>query len=107
MIERPNEIRCDDCIFGYNFFRFSPTTFAPVQETPIRNDYILGPGDRIESEYFGANDDENDAYISRNGSFVLPLVGPVNLAGLTLQEAREYVESKVKSKILGKDPFIK
>ena len=106
LIERPNEIRCDDCIFGYNFFRFSPTTFAPVQETPIRDDYILGPGDRIESEYFGANDDENDAYISRNGSFVLPLVGPVNLAGLTLQEAREYVEDKVKAKILGTDVHI-
>jgi protein involved in polysaccharide export with SLBB domain len=106
LIERPNEIRCDDCIFGYNFFRFSPTTFAPVEETPIRDDYILGPGDRIESEYFGANDDENDAYISRNGSFVLPLVGPVNLAGLTLKEARKYVENKVKSKILGTDVHI-
>ena len=51
LIERPenltNEDICEECIFGYDFFQYSPTTFAPVDNTPVPSDYVLGPGDKL------------------------------------------------------------
>ena len=43
---------CKDCIFGYEFFKYSPSTFAQVSSIPISSDYILGPGDKLQITLF-------------------------------------------------------
>tara|TARA_B000000441_G_C21604868_1_gene268082 strand:+ start:372 stop:749 length:378 start_codon:yes stop_codon:yes gene_type:complete len=30
---------CPECIYGYSFFQYSPTTFAPVDNSPVNPDY--------------------------------------------------------------------
>ena len=42
-----DEVACADCIFGYDFFQSTPTTFALSSNVPIPTDYTLGPGDKI------------------------------------------------------------
>jgi len=34
-------------LFGEEFFSRSPSSFAPLQDTPIPSDYVLGAGDEI------------------------------------------------------------
>ena len=59
LTERPENLDdiksdCEVCIYGYDIFRFSPTTFAPFDQVPVSPDYLLGPGDRIKISIYGA-----------------------------------------------------
>ena len=105
LIERPElellDEKCIDCIYGYDFFKYSPTTFAPTSDIPIPTDYILGPGDFLEFNFFGSSNIKAQSYISREGEVVLPLLGPVNLLGLTFSEARETLSLKAKNELIG------
>lgn len=39
--------------FGYNIFAGQPTSLAPVNDIPVPDDYIVGPGDQIKVQLFG------------------------------------------------------
>ena len=90
-----------DWIYGYEQFQTSPTTFAPSSSMPIPPDFLLGPGDGFNIEYYGNKNVSMEKFISRSGQLNLPLVGPVNLAGLTFKEAQELVEKKISSELIG------
>jgi protein involved in polysaccharide export with SLBB domain len=100
---KDSELYCETCIYGYNFFQYSPTTFAPVSRTPITANYLLGPGDKLLINFYGNNDKEVEATISREGKLVLPMIGPVNLLGKTFQEAKDFLNNKVKAELIGTD----
>jgi len=112
MIERPESKEslsgeeCQDCIFGYDFFQYSPSTFIQTSSFPVPSNYLLGPGDKIEIIYYGSNNNSEEAYILRNGNLVLPIIGPVNLAGKTYKEASVFLQQKVKSQLIGTEVSI-
>ena len=88
-------IECLDCIFGYDFFKYAPTTYSPVDNLPVPPDYILGPGDKVTVNLYGRETKEIESFISREGNFFLPPLGPISLSGLTFSEARELVKERV------------
>tara|TARA_B100000674_G_scaffold43887_1_gene30362 strand:- start:5129 stop:6934 length:1806 start_codon:yes stop_codon:yes gene_type:complete len=94
---------CQDCIYGYNFFKFTPSTFAPVGDTPVNASYVLGPGDKLLVNFYGSEEIEEKAFINREGLVVLPLLGPVYLQGMTFSEANEFLKNKAKNELLGVD----
>ena len=100
------EAECSTCIYGYNFFRSTPTTFALSSNVPVSPDYVLGPGDKLLVELYGNNSNKKDAYISRTGDFNLPLIGPISLVGLTLSKAEEIISAKVKNELIGTEVYI-
>ena len=100
---KDSDLYCETCIFGYNFFQYSPTTFAPVSRTPITSNYLLGPGDKLLINFYGNNDKEVEATITREGKLVLPMIGPVNLLGKTFQEAKDFLNNKVRTELIGTD----
>ena len=93
-------------IFGYELFSSSPTTFAPATDIPVSDDYVLGPGDEIRFQTYGNTSLGASLFISRNGDVVLPKLGPVSLAGLTLKEAKELLEKKVSSELIGSEAYV-
>ena len=97
---------CGGCIFGYNFFNSTPTTFALSSNVPIPTDYTLGPGDKILVEFFGTNSEKKEGYISRLGTFNLPLLGPINLAGLKFSAAEELLKRRVSQELIGTDVYL-
>ncbi len=106
LIEKPEiqnigESDCDDCIYGYDFFKYSPSTFVQTSSSPVPSDYLLGPGDKLEINYYGTENISEETYIKRNGNVVLPKIGPVSLAGLTFSEAKNLMENKVESTLIG------
>jgi len=107
LLERPElkeedeeeKYKCEECIYGYDLFRFSPSTFAPANIVPVSFSYILGPGDELTVSYYGANEDSITGFIQRDGTFNLPLLGPVSLVGFTFTEAQEHLKKRIKEKL--------
>jgi len=97
---------CDNCIYGYDLFTSTPTTFSLLSDVPIPPDYMLGPGDKLSIEYFGNENLTKEGFIGRTGILHLPLLGPVTLAGLTFSEANSLITRKVKSELIGMEVFI-
>ena len=82
---------CEDCIYGFNLFRSTPTTFSLASNVPVPPSYTLGPGDKIRIEYYGNENLTKEGFITRTGTLHLPLLGPVTLAGLTFSEAEAFI----------------
>ena len=104
MVERTDLIepeQCDDCIYGYSLFRFSPSTFAPANQIPISSSYALGPGDQIQMVLYGNEQAKGVAYISREGTLNIPLLGPVTLAGLTFDSAVDLLNKRLEKELIG------
>ena len=97
---------CDTCIYGYNLFTTTSTTFSLVSDVPIPPDYMLGPGDKLSIEYFGTENLTKEGFIGRTGVLHLPLLGPITLAGLTFSEASSVITRKIKSELIGTEAFI-
>ena len=92
---------CSDCIYGFNFFQFSPSTFAPADDTPVNSSYSIGPGDKLLVSFYGGNEKKYEVDVNREGKVVLPMIGPVNLTGMTYGEATTYLKEKVKAELIG------
>lgn len=100
-IDEEDKEKCEECIYGYDFFEYAPTTFAPTESVPISSDYILGPGDSLDIYLYGNDEDEATSFISRTGEIFIPYIGPVNLLGLTFEQANELLKSRVKAELIG------
>ena len=110
LVERPDpytaENTCEECIFGYDFFQFSPSTFAPTDNIAVSSDYVLGAGDLLEISLYGNQSDKSEGYIGRDGFINVPLIGPIQVAGLTYDEAKELLQQRVETELIGTSIFI-
>ena len=97
---------CIDCVYGYDLFRSTPTTFALSSDVPVPPSYTLGPGDKIRIEYYGNENLTKEGFITRTGTLHLPLLGPITLAGLTFSEAESLVAKKVSTELIGTNTFM-
>jgi len=82
-------------IFGSEFFANTPSTFAPVSNTPVQSDYTLGPGDELQIRGWGTIDIDYRATIDRNGTISIPTIGTVPLAGVKAGEAQNVIRAAV------------
>ena len=98
--------KSENWIYGYELFNSSPTTFTPATDIPVPEDYILGPGDQLSIQTFGSKSLTSKNFISRDGNVVIPQLGPVNVVGLTLREAKQLIEDKVSKEIMGTQAYV-
>lgn len=87
--------------FGYELFSDVPTSFAPATDVPVPAGYVMGPGDELVIQYFGKENNNFSAVISRDGMVSLPDIGPIDVAGLTFSAAREEIISRVSEQKIG------
>ena len=76
-------------VFGYNVFR--GTSFLSFQSNlnlPTPDDYIVGAGDKLFIDIYGQSEAYYQAEISPEGYAILENIGPVNVNGLTIKDAR-------------------
>ena len=97
---------CDNCIFGYELFTTTPTTFSLSSNVSIPPNYTLGPGDKLTIELYGNENSTKEGYITRTGTLHVGPLGPITLAGLTFSEAKSLISKKVKNELIGTDVFI-
>ncbi len=81
-------------IFGANLFS-DPNTFSPVSDVPVSNDYVIGPGDEIRIQIFGAVNQQADETVDRNGNIPLRDVGDVHVAGVRYSQLQPFLKSQL------------
>ncbi|MBV8629886.1 MAG: polysaccharide export protein [Silvibacterium sp.] len=69
-------------VFGADLFRYVPSTFAPLDMTPVPPDYVIGPGDELRVRVWGQVNFNADLRVDREGEIYLPQVGNIHVAGL-------------------------
>ncbi|MBI5643981.1 MAG: SLBB domain-containing protein [Deltaproteobacteria bacterium] len=80
--------------FGYDLFEREPGTFAPIDGMPVGPEYLLGPGDELMVSIWGKISGEHMLRIDREGKVNFPVLGLVQVAGLTFSEAKDYMEKE-------------
>lgn len=80
--------------FGYSLFSSPVSTFAPVADVPIGGDYVLGPGDGLNVLIWGRMNRTFNLQVQRDGTVLMPEIGPIGVAGLTFDEAKQLLESR-------------
>ena len=82
-------------VFGHNIFNNELLTFEPSNNIPTPSDYILGAGDYVFIDVWGASQNLIETEISPDGKIVVEGVGPLHLAGKSVQEANKYLAEKL------------
>jgi polysaccharide export outer membrane protein len=82
-------------VFGVDVFRRSTTQFLPLLSGPVPPDYRLGPGDVLVLILTGDVELTHQLSISREGFVLIPQVGQVFLANLTLDQARSVLYDRL------------
>lgn len=84
-----------DKIFGADLFRDRNVEFTPSLNIPTPDNYQLGPGDEIVIDIWGAAEQNYRETVSPEGTISISGLGPINLNGLTIEEARERLISSL------------
>jgi len=87
--------------FGYDLFAGTPNTFAPVTNVPVSPNYLLGPGDMLQVMFYGKTNSAFGLEINRDGTVNFPELGPVGLAGLSFQEAKDMLQTRINTQMIG------
>ena len=79
---------------------------APLNSlSAVGADYRISPNDLMEFNVFGVPDMKRDVRVNASGQVSLPLIGPVQVAGLTSQDAEQLIATKYREKYL-RDPQV-
>jgi polysaccharide biosynthesis/export protein len=84
---------------------FNDRLLSMVGPAPQTQDYVLSEGDLLQVTVFEANELKRDVRVGDRGSILLPLLGVVDVKGLTTREAAEKVENAYRKKYL-QDPHV-
>ena len=97
-------------IYGFNVFKGN--TFLSFQSNlniPTPLDYVIGPGDKLFIDIYGQSENYYQSEVSPDGDVILENIGPVNLSGLSLENARKRLLSRFKTiytGIINKTTFV-
>ena len=81
--------------YGANLFQRVPSTFAPVDLTPVPPDFVIGPGDELRIRVWGQLSFQANVRVDRSGDIYLPQVGPVHVASVPFAELDDHLRSAI------------
>ncbi len=87
--------------FGYDLFSNVPTTFAPATDIPVTADYVVGPGDTVNVQLFGNENQQYFLTVTREGVINFPEIGPLNVSGLSFPDVRNLIDQRVGQQMIG------
>ncbi len=93
-------------LFGLDFFNTFQTTFMPINEPNPDSGYVLDVGDILNIQLVGQINETEDYIINNDGSISLPDVGKIIIAGLSLNDASQFIKSKINAALIGTEAFI-
>ncbi len=81
-------------IYGRDLFEM-PQAYASDSALPAPAEYILGPGDEVRVQVWGAVDYSGSHTIDRNGQITLPKVGVFMLAGVPVRDVESVLRAQL------------
>lgn len=85
-------------VFGRDIFSQANPSFQPNVNMAVPPTYILGPGDQVVIDIYGASQQTLIHTISPEGTITIPSYGPVYLSGLSVAAAKKKLKSTVGSR---------
>ena len=82
-------------IFGLDIFTRASTQFQPLLSGPVPDEYLLGPNDRIVVILTGDVELTHELVVTREGFIVVPTVGRISVANLTMAELRLLLRNRL------------
>ena len=82
-------------IFGHNIFQNEKLSFEPNLNIATPAGYILGPGDEVLIDIYGTSQSSQKYAISPEGTIIIEKIGPVTVAGLTVEQAQAKVNQQM------------
>ncbi len=82
-------------VFGHDIFNNHLLTFEPQMNIPTPQNYVLGPGDQLIIDIYGATQETQSLTVSPDGTVTTPNVGPVQVSGLTVSGAKNRISEKM------------
>lgn len=82
-------------VFGRDIFNKEELTFEPAMNIPTPDNYVLGAGDAVLIDIYGASQKTVEATVSPDGFVVIEGYGPIQVAGLTVSQANSRVRSQL------------
>ena len=90
-------------VFGRDIFRQANPNFQPNANTPIPDNYVLGPGDQVVVDIYGASQNTLIHTISPEGTITVSGYGPIYLSGLSVAGAQKKLRNTLGSRYKSSD----
>ena len=82
-------------IFGKDLFSDVPSTYAPLDDIQVNQDYVIGTGDELQVRGWGMVDIDVSATVDRSGAIFIPRVGSVKVSGVQYKDLQGYLKKAV------------
>ena len=92
--------------FGSTFFQGFPSTFMPINDPSADPNYILDVDDLVRVNLIGSRNDQMDLRIDRSGNIFIKDLGLINLAGISLNDAKKLINSKIQKLFIGTEAIV-
>lgn len=78
-------------VFGRDIFNNRRLTFEPPMNMATPQNYVLGAGDQLVIDVYGATQESLTLTVSPDGDIIIPDFGPVHVSGLTVAAAQSRI----------------
>lgn len=85
-------------VFGRDIFNRKDLSFEPNMNIATPRNYRLGPGDAVVVDIYGASQKTIEATVSPDGDIIIEGFGPIQVSGLTVNEANARLRSTLGSR---------
>lgn len=82
-------------VFGRDIFNNKNLTFEPQMNIATPQNYVLGPGDKLIIDVYGASQESLSLTVSPEGDITVPECGPIHVSGLTVSSAQARIKSRM------------
>ena len=82
-------------VFGRDIFNRRMLTFEPNMNIATPANYVVGAGDRVIIDVYGASQKSEQLEVSPDGTITVEGFGPIHLAGLTVSAANEKIKQEL------------
>ena len=85
-------------VFGRDIFNNKLLSFEPNMNIATPQNYVLGPGDQVVIDIYGASQKSENLTVSPDGDITVPGYGPIRVAGMTVAGAQSRIRSTLGSR---------
>ena len=85
-------------VFGRDIFNNKNLTFEPAMNIATPQSYMLGPGDVVAVDVYGASQKTFNCTVSPDGQIVIEGFGPIQVGGLSIAAAKARIRSTLGSR---------
>lgn len=83
-------------VFGFDFFQNPKISFAPNVNMPTPENYIVGTGDELIIDVWGAAENSFSQKIDNQGNINLNMIGKIRVGGLNFNEVKTKINSALR-----------